>query len=230
MKDKTYGRKIVKGNRDEVVKRLYISWGVCLLIGFTIGCILTSCSSKYDEVPNEEVYIEEDDFELIRWKQETEEVHVEELDVEELDVEPVAEPQKEYELYDVPLSEELQIHVIEECEKRSISPSIVIAMIERESDFRIDLIGDNGDSYGLMQIQPKWHQNRMEKLGCTDLLDPFQNITVGIDYLAELKDENPDLYWVLMAYNGGRAYANRKMDSNNYSDYAVKVIKRASEL
>ena len=39
----TYGRKIVKGNRtkkSEYCKLLYISWGLCMLIGLIIGVIL----------------------------------------------------------------------------------------------------------------------------------------------------------------------------------------------
>ena len=82
MSDKTYGRKIIKGNRDEVVKRLYISWGICFLTGLVIGCILTACFSECDQTVNEQVHIEEDtDFEIIRWKQDTEEVQVEDLEI-----------------------------------------------------------------------------------------------------------------------------------------------------
>ncbi len=103
-------------------------------------------------------------------------------------------------------------------------------MIERESNYKADAIGDNGNSLGLMQIQPKWNAERMERLGCVDLLDPFQNVTVGIDVLAELIDKDTDLYWVLMAYNGGQAYATKNMKNETYSDYAIYVTERATEL
>ena len=132
--------------------------------------------------------------------------------------------------YDVPLSEELQLHIFEECEKYNIAPAIIIAMIDEESDFDANDIGDNGKSFGLMQIQPRWHAERMERLGCTDLFDPFQNVTVGIDYVAYLKDLNSDLYWVLMAYNGGEFYATRNIEAGTYSDYALEVTERAAEL
>lgn len=53
LENRTYGRKILKGNKDEVVKRLYISWGVCILIGLVIGVLLfwgiNSLVSKADE-------------------------------------------------------------------------------------------------------------------------------------------------------------------------------------
>ena len=162
---------------------------------------------------------------VIHWKQE-ETTEVTEVHIEEIEVETVTEVA----LYDVPLSEELQIHIFAECEKHNIAPAIIIAMIERESNYKADAVGDNGNSLGLMQIQPRWNAERMERLGCTDLLDPYQNVTVGIDVVAELVGENTDLYWVLMAYNGGRQYATRNMNNETYSDYALTVVERAREL
>jgi hypothetical protein len=155
---------------------------------------------------------------------------------EEINAEPTPEVEVEVEyieevkLYNVPLSEELQKHIIAECEKHNIAPSVVIAIIERESRYDAQAIGDSGKSIGLMQIQKHFHLDRMSRLGCDDLLDPFQNVTVGIDYLAELKDINDDLYWVLMVYNGGFDYANTRMETENYSDYAIAVSERISEL
>lgn len=142
----------------------------------------------------------------------------------------VSESSENVIFFDVPLSEELQIHIFEECKKHNLSPSIVIAMIESESSYKSDAIGDNGNSFGLMQIQPKWNIERMNRLGCTDLMDPFQNVTVGIDILAELIEVNADLYWVLMAYNGWIPYANERLESGDISDYAIAVVERASEL
>ena len=53
----TYGRKIVKGTykkKSEFYKRLYISWGVCFLIGLVIGIILFwGISSLFKDEPAE---------------------------------------------------------------------------------------------------------------------------------------------------------------------------------
>lgn len=119
-------------------------------------------------------------------------------------VEPEAEPETEtVMLWDVPLEEDLQLFIIQSCEEHHTDPSIVIAMIERESSYRASVIGDNGEAFGLMQVWPKWHQDRMDKLGVTNLLDPLQNVTVGMDYLFELLDEGKGLEWALAAYNQG---------------------------
>lgn len=146
--------------------------------------------------------------------------------------EPIAEETTtEIKFYDVPLSEELQLHIMTECKKHNISPALIIAMIERESDFRANTIGDNGNSFGLMQIQPKWHKARMDKLGVTDLLDPYQNVTVGIDLVASLFAKYGDnIYMVLMEYNGGLGYANRMANNGKISDYALTIVARAEEL
>lgn len=148
------------------------------------------------------------------------------VELQEAPSEVMAEP-TETEYFDVPLSEELQDHIFAECEKHDISPALVIAMIERESSFRASVKGDDGCSMGLMQIQKKWHEERMQKLGCDDLLDPFQNVTVGVDFLAELMNIHEDLYWVLMAYNGGFKYANKRMEEGNISTYAFEIVERA---
>lgn len=129
-------------------------------------------------------------------------------------------------LYPVPLDEDLQLYIVRLCEEHHIEPSVVFAMIDRESDFRANIIGDNGNSFGLMQIQPKWHQARMDKLGCTDLLDPYQNVTVGIDYLAELIDRGNGLDWALAAYNAGPGGAN----SGRGWDYASGVLAQSENL
>jgi soluble lytic murein transglycosylase-like protein len=137
---------------------------------------------------------------------------------------------EEVKYFDVPLSEELQEHIFAECEKYGIAPAIVVSMIAQESNYRPLAVGDGGDSQGLLQIQRKWHEERMERLGCTDLLDPFQNVTVAVDYLAELKEIDNDVCWVLMCYNGGKAYADKNVKAGKISTYALEVTERAAEL
>jgi soluble lytic murein transglycosylase-like protein len=126
-------------------------------------------------------------------------------------------------LYDVPLDYDLQLHIISEAAKHGIDPAIIMAMAKKESNYRENAIGDNGSSYGLLQIQPKWHKKRMEKLGCTDLLDPYQNVTVGVDYLAEQIDRYGSLAKGLTAYNKGH-YAG------TVTKYAKSVIAIAEKL
>lgn len=160
----------------------------------------------------------------------TEQTTTEEITTE---VETTTEEQttvEELKFYDVPLNKELQLYIIDICEEKHIAPALVMAMIERESQYDVNAVGDNGNSLGLLQVQSRWHQERMDRLGCNDLLDPYQNVTVAVDYLYELFQKNPEVYWVLMAYNGGSAYASERMTTRNYSEYALFVANRAEEL
>lgn len=124
----------------------------------------------------------------------------------------------------IPLDKHLQAYIIKQAHANGIPPQIVMAMIDRESDYDVTCIGDGGDSYGLMQIQPKWHSKRMDKLGCTDLLDPYQNVAVGVDYLAELLDRyDGDMAKALVAYNQGHY-------KGTITAYAKGVLAKAEEL
>lgn len=132
--------------------------------------------------------------------------------------------------FDVPLDEDLQTYIFELSEDIGIEPAIIIAIIEKESNYDASAVGDHGRSLGLMQIQLRWHTARMAELGCDDLLDARQNVCVGIDILADLLEEGESIEWVLMAYNGGHAYADRLASEGRVSEYAAKVIEMANEL
>lgn len=156
----------------------------------------------------EESVVSETEITTEESKEETEEVATTKDETEEL--------VKFY--YDVPLAYELQDYIIRLCEEHHIDSAVVIAMIKRESGFQADAIGDGGNSLGLMQIQPRWHSGRMDKLSCTNLLDPMQNVKVGIDLLAELIDSyGGDVGKALTAYNQG--YCNGYI-----SNYATTVL------
>ena len=133
----------------------------------------------------------------------------------------VVEPAKPY---DVPLDADLQHHIIAQAEAHGIDPAIIFAIAYRESSYNAAAIGDNGNAIGLLQIWPYWHSGRMERLGCTDLLDPFQNVTVGIDFLAEQIDRyDGDVEKALTAYNQGHF-------NETVTDYALAVLAMAEEL
>ena len=114
---------------------------------------------------------------------------------------------------DVPLDGETQAFLRSACEEAGITYELALAVIRQETDFR-NIVGDNGDSIGYMQIQPQWHEERMERLGVTDLADPYSNFRVGCDFLAELLSKYT-LEEALTAYNSGKA---------GQSKYATSVM------
>ncbi len=118
--------------------------------------------------------------------------------------------------------------IIEYSASKNIDPFLIFAIAERESGLNPNAVGDNGASLGLMQIQPRWSRERMKRLGVDDLREPRGCVKVAIDILLGYKEKDSDLYFVLMAYNGGMTYAKRNI--NTPSDYALKVSERAVEL
>ena len=138
------------------------------------------------------------------------------------------EPSRVY--FDVPLDKDLQNHIMDICEERNIDPRVAFAMIKCESGFRAEATGDSGNSLGLMQIQPRWHYARMERLGCDNLLDPYQNVTVGLDLFGDLLKHYGNVEHALMAYNGGGSYANEMIAAGQISTYAARVLECAEGL
>lgn len=133
------------------------------------------------------------------------------------------------------------LYIDEVCEENGIDSNLVIALFETESSLHYPS-GDNlwtaakavngkGDSacVGLGQISKKWHKDRMERLEVTNLMDPYENVLVTVDYLVELFDDLEDPALVLETYNGD----SRIWKTYKYgwmSEYATKILDRAFEL
>ena len=103
-------------------------------------------------------------------------------------------------------------YIEETAESYGISPKLVKAIIKVESNGDANAVGDNGNSLGLMQIQPRYHAQRLKE--GESLLDPKVNVRVGCEILSEIMDKYGTLDEVLTVYNAGhdtgsREYANR---------------------
>lgn len=129
----------------------------------------------------------------------------------------------------VPMSASYQKWLDKKCKKYGVSTNVVLGVMKVESNFDIKASGDKGRSLGLMQIQKRYHTKRMKKLNANNLLNAYDNATVGVDYLAELyKNNNKNWHKTLMAYNGGQYYANRNVKKGIYSSkYSRKVMNKA---
>ena len=142
----------------------------------------------------------------------------------------VEEPEKEYRyIYSAPITLKMQQQIFDICEENCISFEFVMSVIAQESSYRPNVTGDGGKSKGLMQIQERYHGDVMESLGVTDLYDLIGNVKVGVSLLCKYFEECDDVYYVLMKYNGGAAYANRMLEAGKVSDYAKEIVERSME-
>lgn len=134
---------------------------------------------------------------------------------EQIDVDPTRD--------DIPLDKDTQVLLYEACGETGVPFELALAVIWKETRFQ-NLSGDGGSSAGYMQVQERWHKDRMERLGVTDLADPYGNFLVGCDYLTEMLDKERGIEWALMAYNGGPSYANNMAKAGKVSQYATDVL------
>lgn len=137
------------------------------------------------------------------------------------------------------LSVAVQAYTYYLCRQQGVAYEMVIALIERESKCVSSAEGDNGESIGLMQIQPRQHKERLDRLGVTNLYNPYQNIRVGVDILAEIKgtlqgivpdEELP--YYVLAAYNCGMRGAKENLWDKGITryEYNEEIMARTEQL
>ena len=104
-----------------------------------------------------------------------------------------------------------------------VHPALILAIVETESTYKWQ--ARNGEHYGLMQINPKWQGERMERLGIEDLsANPYDNLRVGIDFVQYLLDNYDNEYTALNVYNTGGTCGGYA------TSYSMKVMDRKVEI
>lgn len=130
-------------------------------------------------------------------------------------------------IYNVPLSDELQIYTQEVCKEYKVPFDLVIGIMFAESTF--DLNAKNGDCYGLMQVNTI-NSEELKTIGVYDLTDAKQNIKGGV-YLLSKALTKFDLSGALIAYNWGESGAKEKLNNGITStNYTRKVLRYAAQL
>lgn len=126
----------------------------------------------------------------------------------------------------------MQIYTRCLCKQNDVPYALVLALIEHESGYEFDRTGDGGNSKGYMQIYEKWHIDRMEKLGCNDLMNPYQNVRVGIDFLSYLLEKYGTVQDALAAYNYGERGAREHLWSKGVYVYSYnrEIMQRMKEI
>ena len=147
-------------------------------------------------------------------------------------IETDTNPTTEATFYELPIDTDLLNHIQGLCADYVIPVELVLAMIEVESSYKADAVSKAG-AIGLMQVIPEQHEDRMIKLNCPDLLDPYQNVKVGMNYLAELIDKyDGNLHKALTAYNHGPTGAKDKFfgQGTYQTEYSLKVLETTEKI
>lgn len=106
----------------------------------------------------------------------------------------------------------------------------VMAIGTTESGLNPKAIGDGGNSIGMMQINTHWQEDRINRLGITDLTDPVQNALVAVDYIDWITErlDTTDPYYhndLYMAYNmGWKGYRNATSAGYTSTEYSRDTL------
>lgn len=116
--------------------------------------------------------------------------------------------------------------IYREAKKNGLSPELVAAVVETESDFR-PLLVSNKSAYGLMQVLP----STGVLMGATDLMNPAENVRAGTRYLRYLSAQFDDRTLILAAYNAGEGTVRAYGGVPPYSETVnyVKKVEKARQ-
>ena len=114
--------------------------------------------------------------------------------------------------------------------KYGISPELLQAIAYTESRYQTN--AQNGECKGICQVNLRLHADRLIKLGISDPLTDYSQITLCADIITDLRKNGKygnEVSWVLDRYNG-LLKADMYCDQGIMSDYATKVLNKAREL
>ena len=125
---------------------------------------------------------------------------------------------------DVDMDEDLQEYVFNLCYCYNIDWTLVMALIEKESQYQSNVVSKT-DDYGLMQINKSNFEWLTDVTGVTDFLNEKDNIRCGVFVLRKLFEKYDDPCKVLMAYNMGENGAGKLWDMGIYqTEYSQDVL------
>ena len=214
----THGRKVIRGKQQsyKIVKRRFLLFTLAvLLIGAIIGSVIAGISTKNKQATsekNEYIMQQVNHYGAYDGRVFTSEISMD-WSGDEYDFIPL----------DCKLDKATQQFTFYLCKGYDIDWTLVMALMQKESSFRSDIISPTED-YGLMQINKMNHEWLTDTIGVTDYLDKEQNIRAGVFVLRKLFEEYTDPNLVLMAYNMGADGAETLWNKGIYTTPYVDDI------
>ena len=117
-------------------------------------------------------------------------------------------------------------------EQYGISPILLQAIARVESQYTTDVTNSSG-AVGICQVVPKYNKDRMDRLGITDLKNPYYNMVLCAEYIKDVRTLSPygnDQNFIIMSYHAGINGATSKYEKNMSTDYVTSVNQTIKEL
>ncbi len=137
-----------------------------------------------------------------------------------------------------PLDFKTALILVTYAEKYKVQPSLILSVIQKESNFNGQLVGTSRDR-GFMQIIPSTEKWLVETYGKelglkydpSQIFTPEYNLGLGIRYISELLISHTDPHRALSEYNRGEGrlasyYAANSTYQTGYSKTIVKQEKK----
>lgn len=214
----THGRKVIRGKQHsyKIVKKRFLLFTLAvLLIAAIIGSVIAGITAKNKQTTsekNEYIMQQVNHYGAYDGRVFTSEISMD-WSGDEYDFIPL----------NCKLDESTQQFTFYLCKGYDIDWTLVMALMQKESSFRSDVISST-DDYGLMQINKCNHKWLTDTIGVTDYLDKEQNIRAGVFVLRKLFEEYTDPNLVLMAYNMGADGAETLWNKGIYTTPYVDDI------
>lgn len=128
----------------------------------------------------------------------------------------------------IPLEDEYQLFIEDACDLLNIDFFTVMALIESESSFNHDAVGDSGKSIGLFQINKCWHETLYDEFAL-DVFDHLDNVKAGLYIFATLLDKYPTELAV-QCYKAGESRGMELYEEGRIIPGATAVVNRAEEM
>lgn len=107
--------------------------------------------------------------------------------------------------------------IIRAADRHGLDTGLAFRLVERESRFRVNALGDAGE-IGLTQIKPSTAEQLRPGITVEQLYQPDVNLELGFTYLAQLRKRYHGNMWrAAMAYNAGLSAADTLPGETQYA-------------
>ncbi len=126
-------------------------------------------------------------------------------------------------------------HLLKLCDHYRFDPALILSLIHVESSFRLEVVSKAG-AVGLLQLQPQTAYFVSKNLKLTqfehfDLENPFTNISLGVAYLAFLRERySGSFQHLLMGYNLGPGTTDKIRKRTSQVSQTIKKPLKSKEL
>ena len=133
-----------------------------------------------------------------------------------------------YQPVDSLMAPDLQAWVYAYSCQEGVDPFVIMAICERESGCTERILGDNGNAFGIMQVQVRWVPDKLAAHGWTsdDMLRAEPCIVIGVEILKQHLLTGRGMEYALTAYR----YGPQQAQACAQSDYSAEILRRAAEL